>query len=190
MGLVDEKRIILPGEEIGTSEEFMAGEGTYEEEGRIYAECTGVLEIDSSEMVARVKSLPSTPIILKAGDLVIGYVNEIKGNIAVIDVIRLSGSERAISSDTSGSIHISKVSEDYISSIGWAFRVGDIIRAKVIQTEPSLQLSTIGAELGVLKSLCIACRTPLVRKDQDLYCPNCERLWQKKIASDYGEGKL
>ena len=40
---MSEQRFVLPGEEIGTEEEFVAGSGTYVEEARIFAAVAGRL---------------------------------------------------------------------------------------------------------------------------------------------------
>ncbi|MDD1756331.1 MAG: RNA-binding protein, partial [Methanomassiliicoccales archaeon] len=49
-----EKRSVLPGEEVAEAEEFLPAEGTYEEDGKVYAATMGELELDHGEKVARV----------------------------------------------------------------------------------------------------------------------------------------
>lgn len=181
--------ILVPGDAISTTEEFTAGEGTYEENGKVISANIGTAEIDSNERVVRVK--PKNPVaIIKERDVIIGTVNDVRGGIATIGVSKVVGKEREISSETNATIHISKISDNYINDIGRELRIGDIIRAKVIQTSPSLQLSTQGENFGVLKALCMKCRTPLKRKNNELFCNNCERVETRKITNDYGEGKL
>ncbi|HSV42267.1 MAG TPA: RNA-binding protein, partial [Methanomassiliicoccales archaeon] len=64
-------------------------------------------------------------------------------------------------------------------------RPSDIIRAKIIQVKPSIQLSTVHPHLGVVKALCRKCRQPLIRAEKGLYCPSCERYDHRKISDDY-----
>ena len=49
------------------------------------------------------------------------------------------------------------------------------------------ELSINGRNLGVLKTLCLRCRLPMVKKDGVLYCENCEKSEVRKVAEDYGE---
>jgi len=62
-----EKRLVLPGEELGTTEEFLPGKGTYEEGGKIYSAVAGVLDIDTKEMAILVRPA-NPPVKLKVGD--------------------------------------------------------------------------------------------------------------------------
>lgn len=184
-----EKRFVVPGEEIGTSEEFLPGEGTFEEEGKVFSATVGSLEYDPKEMVAKVK-VRSAPVTLKVGDAVIGEIIDVKSGMAIVNVVSRVGSERQISGETLGAIHVSKVSNTYVQEFGRVFRIGDIVRAEVIQTKPSLQLSTAGRIYGVIKARCMRCRLPLKRDGNDLVCDNCERVESRKIAIDYGLGRV
>lgn len=181
-----EKRSVLPGEEVAEVEEFLPAEGTYEEDGKVYAAMMGELELDHGDKVARVR--PFNPMAeLKSGDFVFCAVTDVKNCMAICEVVAMEGKEREITGDTSGTIHISKLSSDYVQDAGREVRPSDIIRAKVIQAKPSVQLTTAGPHLGVVKALCKRCRAPLVRKDKGLYCNNCERNETRKIADDYGD---
>jgi exosome complex RNA-binding protein Csl4 len=66
------------------------------------------------------------------------------------------------------------------------FTLGDIFRAKVIQVNPSLQLTTKGANFGVIKGFCTECRNPLDKKKSVLECPVCGHREKRKMARDYG----
>jgi len=70
--------------------------------------------------------------------------------------------------------------------VGRELRPSDIIRAKVLQSKPSVQLTTAGPHLGAVKSLCRRCRAPLERRDRNLYCATCDRTETRKMADDYG----
>jgi exosome complex component CSL4 len=181
-----EKRSVLPGEEVAESEEYLPAEGTYEEDGKVYAAAMGELELDNDEKVARVR--PFNPIAeLKPGDFVFCAVTDVRNCMAICDVVAIEGREREISGETSATIHISKLSSDYVQDASREVRPSDLIRAKVIQAKPSVQLTTAGPHLGVVKALCKRCRAPMTRKDKSLYCANCERNESRKIADDYGD---
>src|SRR5256712_7401032 len=70
------------------------------------------------------------------------------------------------------------------------YRLGDIIRAKVIQVKPSVQLTTAERDLGVVKARCSVCRGPLEVRGRELYCPRDERTERRKLAADYADLKL
>src|SRR2546425_5282187 len=182
---VVERRMVLPGDAIAAAEEYEAGEGTYEREGQVFAAIPGLLELDGRNFVARVR--PFNPLAeLKTGDVVYGVISDIRSSMAEATVAAVHGNKREITGETEGAIHVSKISNEYIEDIRDAFHLGDIVRAKVIQAKPSLQLTTAEPTLGVVKARCSRCRGPLEIKGRDLWCPRDERPEQRKIAADYG----
>ena len=184
-----EAKMVLPGDEIAVAEEFEPGEGTYEKNGRVYAATPGVLILDPANRVARVRAF-NPPAELKVGDIVYGTIDDIRGMMATATVLAIHGRTRQVSGEAEGTIHISNVSEDYTEDIHDKFRLGDIIRAKVIQVKPSVQLTTAEANLGVVKALCSVCRGPLELRGRDLYCPRDERTERRKVAADYADLRL
>ena len=180
------KRPVLPGEEVAEAEEFLPAEGTYEENGKIFAAFAGVLELDNDEHIAAVKAYNETAE-LKAGDSVFCEVTDVRSMMAICEVIAIEGRERAPAGDTNGTIHVSKLSMEYTQDAGREMRPSDLIRAKVIQGKPSVQLTTASDHFGVVKALCRRCRAPMVRREKALYCSNCERTETRKIADDYGD---
>lgn len=176
--------IVFPGELVAVSEEYMAGKGTYEEEGDIFAAQVGELELDPRDKVARVKSC-NPPVELNVGDIVLAVGEGIRPTMMVVKVEAVEGVERGVTGETEGTIHISKISEGYTEDIKRELRLGDIIRARVIQVKPSLQLATNEPPLGVVRGLCTRCRLPLVKKGRSLYCEHCERSEPRKVATVY-----
>ena len=88
------KKIVLPGEVLATSEEFLAGEGTFEQEGFILASYLGKLNLDSKEMVAKVE--PINPLVtLRVDDVVLARVQDVKSSMVLVNVFRLEGKSRA-----------------------------------------------------------------------------------------------
>jgi len=184
-----ERKIVLPGDAIAATEEYEAGEGTYESEGHIYAAMPGLLDLDGENFVARVRPF-NPPAELKVGDLVYGVVEQIRPSMAEANVAAVHGTRREITGETEGSIHVSKISTEYVDDIRNAFRLGDIIRAKVIQVRPSLQLTTAEPNLGVVKAICSRCRGPLEARAGGLWCPRDELAEPRIVAADYGELRL
>ncbi len=184
-----EAKMVLPGDQIAVAEEYEPGEGTYERNGLVFASTPGVLQLDEVNRIARVRPF-NPPAELHVGDIVYGVVEDIRGMMATATVTMIHGRSRQISGENEGTIHISNVSEDYTEDIHDMYRVGDIIRAKVIQVKPSLQLTTAEPDLGVVRALCGQCRRPLEARGRDLYCTRCERTERRKLARDYADLRL
>jgi exosome complex component CSL4 len=106
--------------------------------------------------------------------------------MVIAEVIHVIGKQRKISGDTNGTLHISEISAGYVKDPSDVYSLGDIFRAKVIQVIPSVQLTTKGNNLGVIKALCSECRHPLESKGQILECPLCGHKEKRKMAQDYG----
>ena len=185
-----ENDIVMPGDILSTSEELAAGDGTFEEEGYIKASRIGRFVIDKKFKTAVVKPVTEIPTILKKNDIVIGEVRSVRNQMVIVDVAHVVNKSRDIVGDTNGTIHISEISEGYVKDASTEYKAGDIVRAKVIQVNPSLQLTTKEKNLGAIKSFCSICRSPLRKVGNYLECKNCGNKEKRKIASDYGEGKL
>jgi exosome complex component CSL4 len=179
-------RIVIPGEEIATTEEFLAGDGTYESKGKIFSSFLGTVNLDTGEKVASVE--PINPLVLlKPEDIVIARVTDVRSSMVIADVVRVEGRDRKITGETMGALHISKISQGYTEDVRREYRIGDIIRAQVEQVKPSLQLFTGREDLGVLLALCTRCRMPLVKKDENLFCKNCQRTEMRRASPEYGK---
>lgn len=183
----EKQKTVLPGELLGTAEEFFPSEGAYEENGKIYSKFVGVPEYNLKEKTVKIKS-KNPPVVLKEGDIIIGTISDLKDQFVIVEISNVSEKSREISSETSSSLHISRISEDFVQNIRQQFKIGDIIRAKVIQTVPTLQISTTGKEFGVLKAYCGNCKAPLKMDKNKLICKKCERTEFRKVAAGYGSG--
>ena len=176
---------VMIGDYLGTIEEFMPGDGTFEEDGKIYAAKMGVKSVDAKKHLAEVKgkTLPS----LKLGDVVFGEVVSVKNNNVIVIAGKILGQKGAIDERTL--IYVSNISDSYVDKPDNVFAVGDIVKAKVIKKDDNLtDLSTKGG-FGVVKAFCKRCRHPLVKSDkgQDkLKCSSCARIEKRQVASDYG----
>ena len=181
------KKIVLPGEKLSTSEELLSGEGTFEEDGVLRADRIGIYIVDEKHKKATVKPVTSIPVILKKGDTVLAEVRSVKPSMVIAEVLHVVGKKRGISGDTNGTLRVSEISTSYVKDPSTEYAVGDIIRARVTQVKPSLQLATKDRNLGVIKGLCTRCRNALIRKGNSLECTRCGRIERRRAAIDYGE---
>ena len=181
--------LVFPGDEVAVEEEYIASDGTFAENGVIYASQIGVLELDDDNCVARVIS-PNPPNILAVGDIVYAVVADIRNTMATADVVGKDGVDRTLGGETYATIHVSKISQGYTDDVSKELRKGDFIRAKVTGIKPSLQLTTKDNHLGVIRSLCSKCKTEMVKKGTGLFCPACRYSVPRKLADDYGDVKI
>ena len=181
--------LVFPGEEVAVEEEYVAAEGTFAENGIIYASQIGELELDDEEYVARVRS-HNPPNILEVGDIVYAVVADIRNTMATADVVGKAGVDRTLGGETYATIHVSKISQGYTDDVSKELRQGDYIRARVTAVKPALQLTTKDDRLGVIRSFCSTCKTQMERKGNGLFCPECKYSCPRKLATDYGNVKI
>ena len=80
-------KIVMPGDQLSTSEELLPGEGTFEEDGIIRAARIGKYVVDEKYRRAKVKPVTSVPVIVKKGDIVIAEVAMVKTSMVIANVI-------------------------------------------------------------------------------------------------------
>ena len=179
---------VLPGEIVGTTEEFKPGPGTVISAGDIYSTATGSVIIDLKVRIVSVKPNTLTPNILKVGDIVYGKITDMRESGAMVEVAGIEGKEdREIVNSRLGDIHVSNVRNSYVKRLSDEFRSSDIIRAKVIDTE-RIRLTTAEDSLGVVKAYCSNCRGELELEGKKLKCPVCNMTETRKISTEYGKG--
>lgn len=181
----DDRKLVLPGDLLGTAEEFIPGRGTYEDSGRIYAAVTGRTEVDPRDRAIRVAALNAVPRV-EEGDLVYARVDEVKSAMAVCTVVSTGASRRNVPGDPEGTIHISKAKDGYTESLGDEFQPGDIVLARVLQHQPTIKLTTAPKNLGVVSARCQVCHGLLARGPKDLVCPRCGHRERRKMAAGPG----
>ena len=180
----DASTIVLPGDLLGTAEEFVPGRGTYEDHGRIYAALMGRRVVDPRDKAVRVDAIHAVPHV-EDEELVFARVDEVKSAMAVCTVLALSSGRRGVPGAPEGTIHISKAKDGYTESLGDEFQPGDIVLARVLQSQPTIKLTTAPATLGVVSARCQVCHGLLERAGKELNCPRCGNRETRKLAHDY-----
>jgi exosome complex component CSL4 len=182
-------QFVVPGDKLGVIEEFIPDAGTYIEDGVIHSNNAGYILMDFASKKVSVYPVARGPTVPKIGSLVIGSTTRVQSSTATIRIMKIG--ERFISGHFRGIIYVSDVSFKYTESMFDAFKVGDLVRAKVISDKnKTYHLSTKGENLGVIYALCSQCGSLLPLKDRGLKCEECGRAEKRKIASDYGTGTL
>lgn len=174
-------KFVLPGEYLGAAEEYVPGHGTYEHAGRIFASVVGTPAVDPRDRTVRVEARNGVPE-LAEGDVVYARVDEIKTAMAICTILRSATSRRGIPGSPEGTVHISKAKDGYTESLSTEFAVGDMLLARVLQSHPSVKLTTAPATLGVVSARCQVCHGLLRAGPKELVCPRCGHRERRKLA--------
>ncbi len=184
----EQDSIVLPGDLIGTSEEYIPRSGAFEDKGNIYAANTGIVRINNKERSISVSPVTNTPPHLKVGDIVVGQITDIKESVVLLEIAGIKGrGEREIVNAEQAAIHVSNVKDAYVKELSYEFAPFDIVKARVIDLR-NMRLTTVNKDLGVMKAYCSNCRTVLKKENDKLRCPRCKRTETRKLSSDYGTG--
>jgi len=175
--------IVTPGDFLCVEEEYIPSQGAYSDDGNVRAYVVGRPIIDRISRRVRVKPVKRLQI-LQAGDTVIGAVINVREDLAYVKILG-TASGSLFKNPFSGLLHVSQISPTRISTIIDAVRIGDIIKAAVLNSTPPFILTTKDPNLGVILAFCSKCGATLVRDGNRLICPNCGNVEQRKLSIDY-----
>lgn len=179
-------QFVVPGVPLGVIEEFTPGQGTYVDQGKIFAKVSGRTLLDLQNKTVSIYPLVRGVSVPRVDSIVTGQVSNLQSKTAIIRIFKI-GKEQ-LSGVFSGVLYISDVSTSYVDSIHDACKPGDIIRAKVISEKNQINhLSTKDKNLGVLCAFCSQCGHMLQQKRYRMHCSNCGKIEKRRIAVDYGE---
>jgi len=132
-GVRSSGHFVVPGEKLGVIEEFIPNSGTYVDDGYIYSSRIGYVLIDFANKKISVYPAARSVSIPKVNSTVIGWVTSVQDSHATIRIIRIG--KKVLSGFFTGIIHIADVSHRYVENMYDAFRIGDLVRAKVISNK-------------------------------------------------------
>lgn len=175
------QRVYVPGEEITTEEEFMAGKNTFAKNGIIRAKTTGVANFDDENKFVRMGGKSVSEI--KEGDIVHAKVVLVKESNVVVELLSAEGGKKI--TVKGAQIPVRNVSTDYISNLKPLFKIGDIVKAKVNRKSPlGIDLSTNEKGLGVTKAYCSNCRSEMGSSHGKLMCLKCGSMETRRWFED------
>jgi len=172
------QKIVLPGEELTTEEEYAAGTNTFAQKGMIRSKTMGVVEFDDTnkEVKVRGKSVQE----IKQGDIVLGQITLVKESTVVVELLAAEGGKR-ITGVKTAQLPVRNVSTEYISELKKTMKIGDIIRAKVVMSTPlAIDIATNETGLGVTHAFCSNCRKELTFSGGKMMCLNCGNVEDRK----------
>ena len=179
---------VMPGDAIGIIEQYLPGEGTYDDEGDIKASVLGNVKITPEMKTIEVEPVSGSPGLLKVDDVVYGQITDIRNQRVNVKLDSIKGSTRPLALPYMAAIHISKAKEGYLKQLTDAFRIGDIIEAKVDKiTGDNIDLRTIDPEDGVVKAICTRCRGFMhtTNRENEVQCSVCNRKERRELSINY-----
>jgi exosome complex component CSL4 len=185
--------MILPGDYVAEGEEYLPGFGVYSDGDKLYASASGELELDAKTHTAKVVPSTRTAKLQSEGTVTLGVIaNVMSDSVALVDLMPIKEDRKdLVVNGTTSILHVRDVKRGFTKSIKDEFKVGDIVRVKIIEVSPhTVKLTTSELNLGVIKAYCIHCRSELVKSGTSLTCPQCKCNEFRKMANDYGSGKV
>ncbi|VVC00095.1 Exosome complex component Csl4 [uncultured archaeon] len=183
-----DRKFVVPGDFIGTEEEYLPGEGTFVDRERIYSTLTG----ESSEAARKLAVSQKRPLrALGIGTTIIGRVENIVEPIALVSMQEGLGEARFGGTDEYAVLHASMIRKGFVKNVRDEYKIGDIIRAKIVDLRNGeMRLSTDADNLGAIKAYCGKCRHPMAVESGIIKCEGCGNKDNRKLANDYRKASM
>lgn len=178
---------VLPGDRLGVIEEFLPGDGTFQDEDDIiYSSVTGFVQIDMKERKISVAVTTHKPVYPKRNDVVLGEIQHVTKKSAIVNIFQIGDTFLPVT--YSGYLFIKNTAGGYIEQMRDIFTPGDIIIARVQhQADGLARLSTVGSKFGVIHADCSRCGEALHLQGTRLECTECHNIESRKLSQKYGK---
>ncbi|MEM1526141.1 MAG: exosome complex RNA-binding protein Csl4 [Ignisphaera sp.] len=176
--------LMYPGDFVCKEEEYLAYKNVYiDEEGNIRAAVIGKPIYDNVNRRVFVKPLKEVKI-PRPGETVIGWVTSTRDDVAFIKIV---GHDlvKTFKHIFSAILHISQVVEAKGENMYNYVRLGDIVKAKVLNEYLPLLISIKEPRLGVLLAYCSKCGSHMYLDNGKLVCSVCGNIEQRKVSLEY-----
>lgn len=179
---------ILPGESIASIEEFEAGKNVYVIDGTLRSNAIGARIYDFKKRVARTDKINS-PAIPKIGDITVGFIEMLFGSMMSMRILYINDKKSSSGFSAIASVRVSSSGRERDRRGRSVFRIGDIIRGRVISLlNSSIHIAIDDKEFGVLYTLCFNCSGDTVRiHGNGIKCIECGASEDRKLTNDYGK---
>lgn len=113
------------------------------------------------------------------GDYVFGRVVQVTDKIAIINIFDI---DKILTPSSTGILFVNHASSDYVEKVGDVMRIGDVLKAKIIDKDKfEFKLSIAEDQLGVVQAFCSNCKARLNLNSPQERCLNCKTMNFKKI---------
>jgi exosome complex component CSL4 len=198
---IREIKRVIPGIRLSVIEEFDPGKNTFVTDGEVRSSAIGKPIINMVDRVLNVAQ-KNTPLIPAIGDIVVGYIDMLFGNMISVRVVYINDkySHSGFSAIASTRIYNTgggggAGGSNYNS--GWrernkgklVFKVGDIVRGRVFSLlNSSIHITLEDKEMGVVYTICFSCGNENLNKvPGGLKCSSCGNFEERKVSADYGK---
>lgn len=180
--------LVIPGDFLAYGEEYVSGQNCFEdEEGNVHSDTIGQKLFDNSTHEVSVQKKTRHVKLIERGTFVIGVVGIVRDNVVIIDLKEadFKGDRRSVSNITA-SLMVSNIANEYVNSTSDMYRVGDIVRAHVLDV-PSygIELETKSPDLGVIKAFGVRSREPLILINGQLRDTKTGATESRKVSTQY-----
>ena len=179
---------ILPGDQIASIEEFEAGKNAYVSDGTLRSTAVGTKLYDFKKRIAKIEKINS-PMLPKIGDIVVGHIEMLFGSMISVRILYINDKKSFSGFSAIASARVSAPGRDRDRRGRVIFRVGDIIRGRVISLlNSSIHITIDEKEFGVIYTLCFNCGGDTVRvNNNNIKCIECGAYEDRKLTIDYGK---
>jgi exosome complex component CSL4 len=180
--------VVLPGDKLAVSEEFLPGPHAYDDSGLIRSLTVGSVHRDMKSMEISVKPAVNANT-LKVGDSVVGQVEVAQTSSAGVKIYYVNG--EPTDKDFSGSLSLRSGHAGRGGPRVPQVKLGDIVRCRVFSLlNGIIHLSINEDEMGVVYALCGNCGKPLLRGGNRVKCDECGNVEERKLAADFGKSPI
>jgi exosome complex component CSL4 len=174
---MNNEKIVIPGEKLGTEEEYLSGKNTFEDDGKIRASNFGKAIFDDNEKEIKIEGKKIE--CLKRNDVVYAKIILVKESMAIVELIKEENNHSITT--TKGQIAVRNISNNYVENPYEYFKIGDIVKAKILEISDNVvELTTKEEGLGVVIAYCTNCRKEMVYSNEKLTCFECNRSEKRK----------
>ena len=106
-----------PGDVLASAMEYMPGKGVYEYDGELIAGVCGTVKEDTENMIISIQPSVSIPVEFNEGDKIFGKIQSVRDSMVSVEILKIKGIKRSIGNYTVGTLHIAKMSRDFVSNI-------------------------------------------------------------------------
>jgi exosome complex component CSL4 len=192
---MNKTKSVIPGVPLSVIEEFDPGKNTFVIDGEIRSSVIGKPNANMTNRILNVTQ-KNTPMIPKIGDIVVGYIDMLFGNMISVRVVYINDKYSQSGFSAIASTRISNTGGSNYNS-GWRernkgkliFKVGDIVRGRVFSLlNSSIHITLEDKDLGLVYTICFSCGNEnLTKYPGGLKCTSCGNFEERKVSSDYGK---
>ncbi|MEM0001412.1 MAG: exosome complex RNA-binding protein Csl4 [Desulfurococcaceae archaeon] len=174
---------VIPGESLAVEEEVLPVNGAYADQyGYVRSMLVGKAILDRYKKTLHVKPLVRRDLTLKQGSIVEGLITGLSEEVAFVKIYSAENNKV----NAVGLLHVSQVSSDYVHDIYDYVRIGDIVKAKTLNSSAPYLLTIREPSTGVILAHCSSCGSVLYLHSAGyLVCRNCGRQEKRKVAVGY-----